>query len=393
MIELAQALHVVSVPSNVIEDLVGGAARTLGVDSELVVLQSYVLAETVENGQRRAELHKIPFEGHWQMARMHELLALGRSLAGGSRDIEEGRDELRRINASVTGYAKAPVVVAYGVYSAAVAARVGGAWLEMAVAAAAGVIAGLIHYRTIRSRTVDLLQSFVAGLLGSLAVLVLAAFLPTFDLAPALFGGAVLLVPAMVVATGIEELTADALESGVIRLAYGLLRFLMLAAGILAALNLWRLFADVPASAHGKALPTPTVLGILVVGGAALVLCLQARLRDLHWVVLAVLVAFGTQELTKAFIPDGAPLVSAFVLGVAAKLHARIPGNVPATMVVPGLLQLAPGFVGTQGILHLLAGSPESSDSFFRVLLIAFQLVVGLMIASAVFKRRGFGSC
>lgn len=389
LLDLAEALHAVQAPADEIDAIVGAAARRLGVRVDLVLFQSYLGGEIGRRAPRRAFLRRMPFDTSWKLARVRELLALSSSLAEGRIGVSEGRAELSRIVARPNPYGNALVVLAYGVYGAAVAARVGGAWLEVGVGGLVGVVAGLIHYGTIHHPRVDLQQTFIAGFAGSIAALLCMLALPAFDFGRALFGGVTLLVPAMVVTIATHELANDALESGTVRFVYGLLRFVMLAVGIGAAMKLWSLVFALPEPAHATALPIVVVLPLIALGGAALIVCLQARLRDAPWIIGAALLAYGTQELTKVFFGDtGAPLACALVLGAAAYLQARLPGHVPATVLVPGLLQLAPGFLGTESVLHLLQGRGGGDWTFFRVLLVALQLVTGLIVASVLFHRR-----
>lgn len=109
---------------------------------------------------------------------------------------------------------------------------------------------------------------------------------------------------------------------------------------------------------------------------------------DAPWILLGVLVAFGTQALTKlAFGEAGAPFLSAFVLGCVANIYGRLAREgIPATVIVPGLLQLAPGFLGTQAVFALLRGNGGGAP-FFQVFLVAIQLVSGLVLSSVLFAR------
>ena len=219
----------------------------------------------------------------------------------------------------------------------------------------------------------------------------LSFLLPPFDFGRALFGGMVMLVPAMVVTIGIHELANEALESGTIRLAYGLLRFALMAAGITAAFTAVRFFGAWPAYATSKPLPHLLVLVLVAIGGLALVPILQGRRRDVIWMVAAAVLAFGTQELSKTAVgAHGAPMLAAFVLGMASYLQARIPGHVAFTMLVPGLLQLAPGFLGTEATIGLLrqGGASGHPDTFFGVILVSVQLGLGLLVATLLFRRR-----
>ena len=394
LLDLAQALHTVAVPSDVVVELVDGAARRLGLEAHFVVMQSWVGGNVVASGGERVWFRPIPFDPHWRLERLGELLRLARGLVAGRVELDGASRELREIVSRPNPYPQSLVVVAYSSYSAAVAARIGGGWLEVVVAFAVGLLAGFIHASSTRHEGVDLEKSFLGGLLGGLAVLVFTRFLPPFDFGSALFGGTTLLVPAMVIAIGTHELANGALEAGSTRLAYGLFRFLMLAVGIAAAMRGWSVFAPLPGVTTSAGLPHAVVVALLVTGGAALVVCLQAPKRDVVWVVAAVLIAYEAQELTKLVLGErGAPFAAAFTLGAAAYWQARIPGHNPATMLIPGLLQLAPGFLGTRAVLHLLAGEGAGHETFFGVMFVALQLVTGLLAANLLFgKHLGQGA-
>jgi uncharacterized membrane protein YjjB (DUF3815 family) len=273
--------------------------------------------------------------------------------------------------------------------------RVGGGALEGAAGALIGCFAGLIHFGSLRYQRVDLQKSFIAAVVGCLLAFVLALVLPPFSVGKAVFGGMTLLVPAMVLTIGTYELADDALESGVARLAYGLLRLLMLGFGIALASRGWALFAPLPARVIAEPLPWFAVLLVVAVGGVALTICLRARRQDLPWIVAAVVLAFESQELTKLVVGGrGSPIIAALVLGIAACLFARRPGRVPATIVVPGLLQLAPGFLATEAVFNLVSrGGPVADRArIFDVLMTALQLVLGLVLADVLVGRRSGGA-
>ncbi|NTX33897.1 threonine/serine exporter family protein [Myxococcus sp. CA051A] len=383
LLDLARALHLSYVPSFGVENRVKKAARAWGLEVEVFTLQTLALTEVRSGASRRVDFQRLPFNPHWNLTRAASLLLLSESIARGKRTVAEARAELDRIMAPHQLHPEWLVYLAYGVYGAAVAARVGGGWWELVAALVVGVLAGGIHFGTLKSERLDLQKSFLAAFLGTLLAFGLTFVLPTFDAARALFGGVTLLVPAMVVTLGSAELVGESVEAGISRLTYGLLRFLMLAVGIGAAGTLWRLFGPLPVQMHANALPDAVVLVIIAVGGLALTLCMSARRRDTPWIVGAVLLAWGVQELTKGVFGDkGSPLISAFVLGVAGQLYSRLPERLPSTIIMPGLLQLAPGFVGTRAILALLGVPGQGDDArVFQMLLVALQLVMGLMFA------------
>jgi uncharacterized membrane protein YjjP (DUF1212 family) len=389
LLDLANAMHTLSVPSDVIEDLIERAATRIGVHVDVMVLQGYLAADVAVNDAHRMRLRRVSFDTHWRLSRMAEVYEIATALADGRTAVPEARMRLEHALARPQLYGKPLVVVGYAVYGIAVGARVGGRPRDMLAAAIVGLVAGIIHYGTQQYPRLDLQKSAAAGLVGGLVVLGLSLIIPDLDLAKALFGGISLLVPAMVIATGTHELANEALESGVTRLSYGLLRFVMLGVGIAAALRIWNLFAVVPTHETTHGLSLPIVLAILVAGGIALLPCLQVPKRDAVYVIAAVLVAHGTMELSKTvFGAQGAPLAAAFTLGAFAQLYGRVRNHFVGTVMIPGLLQIAPGFLGTTAVLHLLGGTGKSDANFFEVMIVTMQLVVGLIAAHVVFGRK-----
>jgi uncharacterized membrane protein YjjP (DUF1212 family) len=391
LVDLAAALHWAALPASMVETRVQDVARALGVRADVFALQGFMIVESENGPSERVELRRVDFDTHWNISRVHELFDLCTSLVAGERGVTAGRAELDRILAEPRPYKKWLVVLGYAVYGGAVAARVGGGETEVVAGALIGLVAGVIHYATIRFKSVDLQKSFLGALVGCLTAFALTLVLPAFDVGRALFGGITLLVPAMVLTIGTYELANDALESGVSRLAYGVLRFLMLGLGIAVALRLFPLVAPLPAVVIASPLSRPVTLLLVALGGAALTVCLQGRKEDLPWMATAALFAFGVQELTKViFGGRGSPLLSALLLGVASYLYARLTGKIPATFVIPGLLQLAPGFLGTQAMFDLLGGRGGSyvePARFFDVFMTALQLVTGLLLADILAGR------
>ncbi|MFP2959308.1 threonine/serine exporter ThrE family protein [Myxococcus sp. 1LA] len=391
LLDLARALHLAYQPSLLVEARVRRAAMAWGLRTEVFTVQSLAMTQVVAPRRSPAEFARLPFNPHWNLGRAAALLQLTDDIAAGQVGLPEARARLDRIVAERSPYPKWLVLLAYGVYGAAVAARVGGGWWEMLAALLVGVIAGVIHFGTLVSQRVDLQKSFLAAFSGTLVVFGLWFVLPPFDVVQALFGGAVLLVPAMVVTLGSLELATESVEAGLTRLAYGLLRFLMLGVGIVAATTLWRFLWPLPEYTDEHVLPPPVTFLLLAVGGVALAVCMAGRPRDLVGIVGGVLLAYGTQAGMKAVLGEqGSPMVAAFVLGVAGLLYGRGGQRMPMTVIMPGLLQLAPGFLGTQSVIALLGmGPPGAEDArLFNVLLVALQLVLGLVFATLVVPPR-----
>ncbi|QAT87689.1 hypothetical protein EJ065_6160 [Corallococcus coralloides] len=391
LLDLAKQLHLAYQPSLLVETRVRRAAKAWGLDMEVFTLQSLAMTQVRSSRGPHVAFERLPFNPHWNLGRAAALLRLADAIPGGRVRLPEARAELDRILKRPAPYPEWLVFVAYGVYGAAVAARVGGAWWEMLVAFFVGFLAGALHFGTLHSHRVDLQKSFLAAFLGSLGALGLTLLLPPFNAVRALFGGVTLLVPAMVVTLGSLELAMESVEAGLPRLMYGLLRFLMLGVGIAAAGTLWRFGGPLPPHFEQQALPQLLTFFVMAVGGVALSVCMSGRPRDVAWIVGGVLLAYGAQVLAKLLLGDrGSPLLAAFVLGVAGLLYGRGRDRMPMTVIMPGMLQLAPGFIGTEAIVALLgAGTAGAEDArLFNVLLVALQLVLGLVFATVVVPPR-----
>jgi len=390
LMDLAAALHATAIPADVAEERLGGVAKALGLDAQFFMMQSFFATELRRGGVERVGLRRIPFDTHWDLAESAALAELCRETAEGRLGVPAARAELDRIVNRKRLYPTALAALAWAIYGGAVAVRVGGRWVEMLAGAVIGVTAGAIHLLAGRHKQVGLEKTFLGAFLGTLAAFVLAFVLPPFDYPRALFGGISLLIPAMVVTIGIHELANEELESGAVRLVYGLICFGLLGAGIAAAFSIGKLCGIQPPHVEATKLPDLVVLAVVALGGLALVVCLEGKPRDVGWIVAATVIAFGAQELTRLVLGEkGAPIVVAFVLGSAAYLYARRPGRVPFTMLIPGLLQLAPGFLGTKATFRALTlGEASSAASYFDVIILAFQLGAGILLASLLFKHR-----
>jgi uncharacterized membrane protein YjjP (DUF1212 family) len=392
LLDLGYALDYVAVPANLVAERLEAAARGLRAQVRIFVLQGFLCVEVGQEVVGRVALRRTSFDTHWNLTRTTDLASLVRDLSAGTCSLREARARLDAIQRESPRYPATLVLASYAVYGGAVAARVGGRWIEMLVGAIVGLVAGELQFGTKHHHRIDLQKSFVAALAGTVVSLLLGLVLPPFDHARATFGGITLLVPAMVMTLATSEMANDALETGVVRLGYALLRFLMLGFGMTVAAKLWTLFAALPAPVHVTALPTPLKLVLVAAGGAALTVCMRARPRDLPWIAGAAAFAFGVQEATKLLFGErGSPLIAAFAVGVAGLWYARSSGRAAGTVIFPGLLQLAPGFIGTEAVVALL-GRSGAHEQFFDVLLVALQLATGLLVAEALFTRKGEGT-
>src|SRR6185295_8335018 len=104
-------------------------------------------------------LRSIDFDTGWNLSRLSDLQSVVRRLVGKgpatTADLAGARREIAAIRS------RGPAFPA-----AAVAARVGGGWIEVLAGIVVGLVAGAVHFGATRSRQLDLLQSFAGALCG-----------------------------------------------------------------------------------------------------------------------------------------------------------------------------------------------------------------------------------
>jgi uncharacterized membrane protein YjjP (DUF1212 family) len=390
--DLAAALHERYMPSDLVAQRVVAAARGLGVELEVFALQSAALLQPAGRDGAGAHLARMKLSPHWDLSGLHQLVRLSERIAGAELALPAARAELDRILAAHHRYDKAVALLGWAAFGAAVAVKIGGGPIEALAAGLIGLVTGVIQFGKVLGAELSLQKGFLAALVGTLAAFVLELVLPPFDAGRAVFSAMTLLVPSMTVTLAAFELANErAAEAGVVRLVYGLLRFVMLGAGALGAVHLWGLVgAATPTPGAPVALPLPIIAVAVAIGGLGLAACMRARAADAPWIVAAVLLAWGAQSATKVVLGgQGSPFVSAFVVAVAGSLYGRLPHKVTATFVFPALAQLVPGFLGTQAVLSALrpGGAADRATSFDLLLHIA-QLGLGLLVGTAVMRRR-----
>lgn len=383
--ELAEAMHAIGFPADSIEDAIARIAGGHGLEVDAVVLHSAVAIEVRSDASQHVQLRRISSQTAWRFAQVRQILDLVDELSRRSKGLADGSVELARIRARPSPLPSIAYAAGYAVYSGVVAMRVGGAWIEMAVAATMAL--AIFVLAPGKRLGADLLRPLAASMVATCGALVAAWSVPDFNIASAIFGAIALLVPAMMMTTAAHELAHDRIEAGALRLTSAILRFVMLAVGIFVVLRVGGLLRAVPRPEVVEPLPVPAIVVALVVGGCGLAVHARAQVRDLPWIVAAVLLAVGAQKLgSEALHGHVTAFIAAFAVASFGYLQARIPGHVPAIVIVPGLLQLVPGLMGTRGTLAALAGAP-GDGGLAQASLVALQLIIGLALAAALFGR------
>ena len=151
----------------------------------------------------------------------------------------EARAQVLAMREAKSPFGTAVRVLAAGIVSAALAVILGGSWASMLLAAVLGAGVGLAVIATANLRS-TLQPLVIVGVAFVCAVVVFLVARSGLELValPSVIGPLVVLLPGVLLTTGVVELATGQMMSGAGRLAAGFMRLVLLAGGIVAGATL-----------------------------------------------------------------------------------------------------------------------------------------------------------
>lgn len=233
-------------------------------------------------------------------------------------------------------------------------------WQEVAVSAAAGLVAGLLVIGSQHRRYLTLIAPLAASVLVSAMVLLLVEHGavrggPILLMVPALF----YFIPGDALSAAMVELVDGRITAGAARLVYAMVLLLVLAFGAFAATYL----VGVPASVLFET-PVEGNLGPFLVWGGWVLFALGLMFafsmdpRDFGWALLLVLLTAAVAQLgTRAFGEIIGTYLGAVAMVVTAVLLGRRAAGPPAYVLYLGAFYvLTPGSHGLRGLESWIGG-------------------------------------
>lgn len=242
----------------------------------------------------------------------------------------------------------------------------------------------------------------VAAAFGvALAVFLLVDVLPELSVTTPLIAPLVIFLPGALLTTAVIELSTGQMISGSGRLSAGVMRLVLLAAGIVGAAAV----AGVPTVSVTQLAADPVPawapwIGV-VLFGVGVVVHECARPRSAAWIILVLYVAYAAQVLSGLLLGGlvlGGVLsafVGALVMTPVAVWAARHPSGPPALVsFMPAFWLLVPGALGLLGITKYLGedrvyGAASLTTAGATMVAIALGVLLGLTAASALADREG----
>jgi uncharacterized membrane protein YjjP (DUF1212 family)/uncharacterized membrane protein YjjB (DUF3815 family) len=296
---------------------------------------------------------------------------------------------IAEIRAMPDPFTLGPRVLAYAGASAGIAVLLGASWGGTGIAA---VLGALVGWAQIRGERIEPQYRALVTIGSSffVATVVLTVAGIGFDpgVLPSVIAPLVIFLPGGLLTTGVVELLTGHMMSGAGRLAAGIMRLVLLAAGVVGAAML----VGVPKlELTGSSQPIgplgPWVA--VAVFGVGIVIHQCGRAASIGWILLVLYVAYGAQVLGDIFFGG---VLSAFVgalamTPVAALVARQRTGPAAFVSFLPAFWLLVPGSLGLVGVATILDGDSAGLNTLLTTASTMVAIALGTLAGSAVSSR------
>lgn len=389
LVELARDLHRFGTPAHRLEEQVTRCGARLGVATTMFSLPTFLaLSFGPIDRQRTVNLRVDP--GAVDLGRLHAMEGIQRRVLQGEISPSVGAAALRDLGSGPPAFSDWAVWGAYGLAGMAATRFFGGDLQDSLAGGLVGLLVGGVTLLLNARRDRRALSEFLAGMLATLGAWAVAHLMPPITMTAVMLAGVVVLLPGFTLTRALLELATRNLASGSSRFMGAAMTLVALGFG--AAIG-DRLVTQLPMAPMEPPLPPLDWLGVLpaslVLSLGSLIL-LQARWRDLGWIVLAGLLSLYGARLGATLLgPELGVCIGAFTVGVAANTFSRVFHRPAMTMVAPGIMPLVPGSLGFRGTAFLFMDSPSRGATWaIGALVIAGALVAGLLAANVFVPPR-----
>lgn len=384
---LARALHAYGSPAHRLEDAMTAVAESLGLEAGFFAMPTAVFASLGRGAHRRAVLERVQ-PGEHDLEKLVRVDAVASAVIRGEVDAATATHQLDAIVAAKPRYGPVVVALAFAVASGGAARFFGGHPVDLAVAAAAGLLIGLLALASGRSRTLPRVFEAVAALLASSVAAVAASFFGASAFIVTL-SALIVLVPGLTLTVAMAELASQHLASGTARLTGAGMVFLMIGFGVALGSRVAELL---PAAPPPSAIPLPpwTEVAAVLAVPLALVVLFRAHPRDSGWIVAAGALGFYGARLGGLVVgPELGTFVGGALVGSAGNLFSRLFDKPSAVATVPGIMLLVPGSIGFRSLFSLMERNVLSGvEAAFTTTVVASALVAGLLVSSILVPPR-----
>jgi uncharacterized membrane protein YjjB (DUF3815 family) len=287
-------------------------------------------------------------------------------------------------------------ILAFGLAAGAVAALLRTGWSDVGVAAALGLIVGIIATLGHRGRHFAPAVEAIAAFVVTFLAIVCAHLSLVVSVQAVVVASLIVLMPGLTLTTAVSELATQQLVTGTTRFAGAVMTLLKLTFGSVAAAQLAGALVGSPAAASPAALSMAVEGLAAFVAAFAIAVLFRAPTRDIALVMGSAILGyvmtragaelFGFGSGT-AFA--GAVFFSSTVIAALSNVYGRLVNRPAALVRVSGIMLLVPGSAGFRGITSVMERNYEPGfETAVAVVSALVALAAGLLFGSLIVPPR-----
>lgn len=389
IVTLGRALHAYGTPAHRLEDALNQMSKRLGLEGQFLSMPTSILAGFGPLGSQQASLIRVE-PGEVDLGKMARLDEVTVQVVHGELSIAEGIRRIDEINADPPIYGPVISVLGYALTSAAVSVFFGGHLREILVSGVIGTLIGVMAELSQRWEALKRIYVPLAAFFASLLAVFAGAVLSPVSVYVPTVAGLIILLPGLTLTIAMTELATLNLVSGGARLTHTMIVFLQMAFGVAAGLRIGELLVGNVAQPTPGILPAWVQWGALFIVSGAFGLLFRVRAKDMGWMVLAAVLAFGSARLGSVWLGvELGAFLGALTAGMGSNVYARVLDRPAAVLIMPGIIMLVPGSIGFRSVSYLIEQDVITGiETAIMMTMIAAAIVSGLLLANRVIPPR-----
>ncbi|KAJ1855344.1 pheromone-regulated protein prm10 [Coemansia sp. RSA 1822] len=397
LVLIAKALMMYGSPLHHLENNLIRTAQLLDLEITASALPGLILLSFEDSLTHTSETKIIRCTNGWDMHRLDQTNQLLRRVVRSSTDVDQAIVELEQIITAPPIYAWYWQVLNWGIISWSLClVCFGGSWRDSGLALVLGLMGGVLSLAAGKfsgyTNLFEVSVSILTGLLG-------AALSRWGCFAAISLSATAVLLPGLVMTTGVIELSSRHMVAGTVRVFYALLLAFIIAYGLLIGVEIYNKIAGNPLLdgtlldlTQCQSLTRWSWFGTFPIGIINIAVLVNIHWR--HWISVTVVagICYGVFWLFKFHLEldDLAPVVASFVLGMVANIWSKFTGQTAYMILLPGEMFLVPGSVGVRGFSSLLSKEGGQGLSLaLQMITTCLSIMIGLFASSFMVYPRG----
>ena len=388
------ALHKHGLAAHNLESVMGNIAKAMNINIDVFSTPTLLLLSLEDEAGHRCQIAKRLKPGDVNLDRLSLLDELGDKLIARDIDLESAHRRLNAINRKQSNYPLYLKTLSYGIVSLAVSIIFSANYMELIASLTGGLIVGSISNYLVKvfntERFLEFLLAFTISFLSHLLAGLLNenSLESSFNSNLVNISALIYLIPGVSLTVSMTELATENLVSGTARLMGAIMVLLKLVFGLIMGVFAAQLIYPqnvTEAQSHSMGYSFPYIALAIISASFAFTFLLEARFRDIKWIIISAFLGFGIFKLCTLYLSDPfAPtFIAALTVGLAASLYARYLKHPAITILLPGITLLVPGSMGLKGLSLVLGDETILGLSLLvKVFFTGMAIVAGLLLAN-----------